>query len=125
MRVYFPATIAHIPQALAGDWSPGRGFAVTSRLLDVSAHEELDLLAEQAIDAAVIESQAASPDRRVVIVADIPRGEMSERPEDHPAAVDVSGAIAADAIVCAFIDEDDASEGDSLMWFGPTELEQF
>ncbi len=115
MRVYFPATPPALTDALTGHWEPGSGFAVTPRLLDVSSHEDSDLLDEQARDAAALASVTdLHAPRRVVIVADCDRSQVTVVPQRHPAAVDVAGRVARDGIACAFVDEEDAAEDAAL-----------
>jgi hypothetical protein len=111
MRVYFPATPPALATSLTGHWEPGYGFAVTPLLMEVSSHDDSDLLEEQARDAAALASatELGSP-RRVVIVADCDRSQVTLAPHRHPAAVEVAGKVARDAIACAFVDEDEAME---------------
>jgi len=111
MRVYIPATPADLASCLTGAWEPRAGFAVTERLLEVSSLDDSDLLDEQARDAAALSSVAdlGSP-RRVVIVADCDRAQVTPAPQRHPAAVELSGKVARDELACAFVDEDDAAE---------------
>ena len=79
--------------------------------MEVSSHEDSDLLDEQARDAAALSSvtELGSP-KRVVIVADCDRSQVTLVPQRHPAAVDVAGKVVTDAIACAFVDEDEAAE---------------
>lgn len=141
MRVYVPATPASLAEARTGHWEPTSGFAVTPRLLEVSSHEDSDLLDEQARDAAALASVAElHAPLRVVIVADCSRSQVSVGPTGHPAHVTIAGRVPADAVVCAFIDEpsagDDcraAASGDEaaldrlyerdLLWYDVTEFD--
>ncbi len=112
MRVYFPATPPALAQSLTGKWEPRSGFAVTERLMEVSSHDDSDLLDEQARDTAALASVTElGSAKRVVIVADCDRSQVTPVPQRHPAAVDVAGKVARDAIACAFVDEDGASAG--------------
>jgi len=110
MRVYVPATPHALAASLEGSWTPTVGFAVTERLMEVSSHEDSDLLDEQARDAAALVSVTdLHAPRRVVIVADISRSQVTPAPARHPAAVDIAGTVPADAVVCAFVDEAEAA----------------
>jgi hypothetical protein len=111
MRVYIPATPADLASCLKGAWEPSAGFAVTPRLLEVSSLEDSDLLDEQARDAAALASVAEfGSTRRVVIVADCDRAQITLAPQRHPAAVELAGRVSRDEIACAFVDEDDAAD---------------
>ena len=140
MRVYLPASFADLDQISRGLFSPDRGFAVTARLLDISALDDEEEIAEQVRDAAASASalELRSP-LRVVVVADHPRADVEELAGDHPAAVAIQGRVGLEEIACVFIDEPDAApavaaaaEGDEaahdilesrdLLWWGPGEL---
>jgi hypothetical protein len=111
MRVYIPATPDDLASCLTGTWEPTAGFAVTPRLLEVSSLEDSDLLDEQARDAAALASVTElGSARRVVIVADCDRSQVTPAPQRHPAAVELAGRVSRDEIACAFVDEDDAAE---------------
>jgi hypothetical protein len=111
MRVYIPATPADLASCLGAAWEPRAAFAVTPRLLEVSSLEDSDLLDEQARDAAALASVAElGSTRRVVIVADCDRSQVTLAPQRHPAAVELAGRVSRDEIACAFVDEDDAAE---------------
>lgn len=140
MRVYIPATVDDLPRCANGLWEPPIAYAVTQRLLAITASDDGDELAEIARDLAATASvvEAGSP-LRVVVVAELTRAELEEDPEVHPAAVRMSGRIPASAIACAFVDEpqaagdvraaeggdDDALERldeRELLWYDATEL---
>ncbi len=109
MRVYIPATPSALAESLTGTWAPGVAYAVTERLMEVSSHEDSDLLEEQARDAAALASvtELQAP-RRVVIVADCSRSQVTPAPDLHPAVVHIAGTVPADAVICAFVDEAEA-----------------
>lgn len=142
MRVYIPATFDDLDSCVSGRWGPTMGFAVTERLLDISSFDDPDELAEQARDAAAIDSvvEAGSP-LRVVIVADYPRTDVTPVPDAHPAVVSLTGHVPKDAVACAFADDmaayDDAKqalaggtealerlEDHDLLWYDVSELDQ-
>jgi len=142
MRVYIPATIDDLTSCTTGKWEPAMGFAVTERLMEISSHEDEEGMAEQARDAAAIESVVElGAALRVVIVADYSRADITAVPDAHPAAVALTGRVPADAIACAFVDEpaalDDAREAlaggaealerledHDLLWYDVSELGQ-
>jgi hypothetical protein len=110
VRAYIPATLSTLASCLDGTWAPTEGYAVTERLMEVSSHEDSDLLDEQARDAAALASVTdLHAPRRVVIVADLSRSQVHPAPHRHPAAVDLGDAVPADAVVCAFVDEPEAA----------------
>ncbi len=110
MRVYIPATVDDLATQTAGHWEPEHAFAVTEAWRDASGDLDEDELAEAAIDVAAMESGLELGSRlRVVIVADVPRGDAVVDPKVHPAAVRLSGKLPTDAIACVFLDEDDAA----------------
>ncbi|WP_062213006.1 DUF6912 family protein [Demequina oxidasica] len=140
MRVYIPATLGDLDSCTSGKWEPDMGFAVTERLMEISSFDEDEELAEQARDAAAIESVVEFGSQlRVVIVADYSRGDVSAVPDAHPAAVALTGRVPADAVACAFVDDlaafEDAKqalaggpdalerlEDHDLLWYDVTEL---
>ncbi len=110
MRVYIPAVVDDLALQTAGQWEPGRAFAVTEEWRDGADDLDEDELAESAIDVAAMESGLTLGSRlRAVIVADIPRGDVVVDPKVHPAAVRISGKLPKDSIACVFLDEDDAA----------------
>lgn len=142
MRVYIPGNVADLQSYLSGTWEPSQGYAVTPLLLQISAYDDQEELAEQARDAAATDSviDHKSP-RRLVVVVDYPRADVTPTPEDHPAAVALEGRVMLDTVACAFVDEaaaiphaKKAAKGDldalanleehQLLWFDATELDQ-
>lgn len=142
MRVYIPGNVADMEGYLSGNWEPKRGYGVTPLLLQISAYDDQEELAEQARDAAATDSviEFRSP-RRLVVAVDYPRADVTPVPEEHPAAVALEGRVMLDSIACAFVDEPEASthakkaaKGDAdalalleeheLLWFDVTELDQ-
>lgn len=111
MRVYIPASFDDLDASLRGELEAERAYAVTPRLLEISALEDDEELTEQVRDEAAYASldDAGAP-VRVVIVADCSRAEVREVTGDHPAAVSVGGRIPSEDVVCAFVDELDARE---------------
>ncbi|WP_430868552.1 DUF6912 family protein [Demequina aurantiaca] len=114
MRVYIPATIDDLDSCGSGKWEPTMGFAVTERLMEISSFDDADEMAEQARDAAALESVVEfGATLRVVIVADYTRSDVTPVPDAHPAAVVLTGRVPADAIACAFVDEPSAADAAS------------
>lgn len=142
MRVYIAATVAELDSCTSGHWEPASGYAVTERLLEISASDDGDELAEQARDIAALESVVESGSQlRVVIVVDYPRADVTPLPDAHPAAVALEGRIHADDVACAFVDDlaayEDAKqalaggpdalerlEEHDLLWYDVSELGQ-
>jgi hypothetical protein len=140
MRVFVPGSVAELSHYTSGHWEPDRGYAVTERLMEISAFDDPDELAEQARDAAAEDSIVVVGSRlRLVIAVDYSRADVGPVPDAHPAAVTLTGRVMADAIACAFVDEADAAEdaraaagGDEaalerleerdLLWYDVTEL---
>ncbi len=138
MRIYVPATPGDLAEARSGSWAPARAYAVNA---DLATSLEDDEVADEYVrDTAALASvlDLGSP-RRVVVVADIPDSLATPASSRHPAAVNLTGPIPADAVVCAFVDEEGAesdaraaSDGDEeavmrlelrdLLWFDATEL---
>lgn len=111
MRVYVPIAAKDIGQCLSGGWEPESGYALTPTLLDIAASDDDELLAEQVRDAAaadaVLELGSA---RRAVVVVDYPRADVEPVVGEHPAAVTLTGRVRADAVACAFVDEQEAED---------------
>lgn len=109
MRVYVPIALEDLGHCLSGTWEPTSGYALTPTLLDISASDDDELLAEQVRDAAaadaVLELGAA---RRAVVAVDYPRADVTPVAGEHPAAVTLTGRVRADAVACAFVDEPEA-----------------
>jgi hypothetical protein len=138
MWTYIPATPSQLAGACSGGWAPAQAFVVTPDLVaDLDDEEVTD---EYVRDIAALASvtELGSP-RRVVIVADIPPSQVTLAPDRHPAAVDLAGAIPAEAVVCAFVDEKSAEpdaraalDGDDdavtrlelrdMLWYDATEF---
>jgi len=142
MRVFVPGAVAEIKHYSSGHWEPERGYAVTERLMDISAYDEPDELAEQARDAAAEDSivELGSP-LRLVVAIDVSRADCAPVPDAHPAAVTLTGRVVPDAIACIFLDEPDAAEdaraaaagdeealerleGRDLLWYDVSELDR-
>jgi len=142
MRVFVPGTVAELGHYTSGHWEPERGYAVTERLLDISAYDDPDELAEQARDAAAEDSIVELGSRlRLVVAVDLSRADVVPVPDAHPAAVTLSGRVMADSIACFFLDEPDAEadaraaaggddaalerlEARDLLWYDVSEIGQ-
>ena len=142
MRVFVPGTIDDLRHYSSGHWEPDRGYAVTERLLEISAYDDPDELAEQARDAAAEDSIVVLGSRlRLVVAIDVSRADVAPVPDAHPAAVTVSGRVMADSIACFFLDEAGAEadaraaaggdedalerlEERDLLWYDVSELGQ-
>lgn len=111
MRVYIPATPAALADCQRPGWSPPLAYAVTDQLMKISSHDDGEMLDEEARDAAALASvvDLRSP-RRVVVVADVSRSQATPVVGGHPAAVDLSGSVTPDTVVCAFVDEPEAAD---------------
>jgi hypothetical protein len=121
MRVYIPATLA-ILRALAdsGELIPvsGTAFALTPKLRESYATgdtEELEYAAMKEAARASLRLLAGELNddstvipRRVVVAADVPRVQL--RPEEHHAAVAVTGAIPLSAVGAVHVDAAGAEE---------------
>ena len=126
----------------SGHWEPERGYAVTERLMEISAFDDPDELAEQARDAAAEDSIVVLGSRlRLVVAIDMSRADVAPVPDAHPAAVTIAGRVMADSIACFFLDEPDAEadaraaaggnekalerlEERDLLWYDVSELGQ-
>ena len=115
---------------------------MTERLLEISAYDDPDELAEQARDAAAEDSIVVLGSRlRLVVAIDVSRADVAPVPDAHPAAVTVSGRVMADSIACFFLDEAGAEadaraaaggdedalerlEERDLLWYDVSELGQ-
>ena len=140
MRVYIPGTVADLAVHTSGRWEPERGFAVTEALATDAPDLDEDELAELAIDfAAESSALVQGSSLRLVIAADFSRADVRADPDSGPADVRITGKLAATAVACIFMDEDDAAAdvkaaraGDdaaldrlgerSLLWFELGEL---
>ena len=111
MRVYVPIAFGDIAVAVSGRWEPTSGFAITPRLLDITAVEDEEELAEEVRDvaagAAVLDLRS---DRRAVVAVDVPRQDVTPVPGGHPAAVTLVGRVDRGSVACAFVDEEAAQD---------------
>jgi len=117
VRVYVPATLAMLQQ-LVGDRllhaRNGTAFAVTPALREAYAEGDDDELAEVALrDAALAslrllsgEGTADLPPRRAVVVADVEG--ITARPDLDDPVVRLSGPIAYDDVIAAYVDNAEA-----------------
>jgi hypothetical protein len=117
VRVYIPATLAMLQQLVA-DRSlharSGTAFAVTPTLREAYAEGDDDELADVALrDAALAslrllagEGTSAFPPRRAVVVAEVE--DATARPDLDDAVVRLSGPIAYDDVIAAYVDNADA-----------------
>ena len=111
MRVFVPGVVGEISHYRSGHWEPDRGYAVTERLLEISAFDDPDELAEQARDAAAEDSIVVLGSRlRLVVAIDISRADVAPVPDAHPAAVTFTGRVMPDSIACIFLDEPEAAD---------------
>lgn len=117
MRVYVPATLAGLQQLVA-DRSlrvmNGTAFAVTPTLREAYAQGDEDELAEVALQEAALASlrllasggDTGLPPRRAVVVADV--ATATPRPDLDDAVVRLSGAVAIEDVIAAYVDNADA-----------------
>jgi len=142
MRVFVPGSVGEIKHYSSGHWEPERGYAVTERLMDISAYDDPDELAEQARDAAAEDSIVVMGSAlRLVVAIDVSRADCAPVPDAHPAAVTLSGRVMPDSIACYFLDEADAAadaraaaagdedalerlEARDLLWYDVSELDR-
>jgi hypothetical protein len=142
MRVFVPGSVGEIGHYSSGHWEPERGYAVTERLMDISAYDDPDELAEQARDAAAEDSIVVLGSRlRLVVAIDVSRADCAPVPDAHPAAVTLSGRVMPDSIACFFLDEPEAEadaraaaggdeealerlEERDLLWYDVSELDR-
>ena len=158
MRVYIPATLAMLQQLVADRMlhaRSGTAFAVTPTLREAYAQGDDDELADVALREAALaslrllagEGTSSMPPRRAVLEAEV--GDVTARPDLDDAVVRLSGPIAFDDVIAAYVDNaeaeaavlpaieaiDDADLGDEdaefvvgdaqdhdLAWYGPQEL---
>jgi len=142
MRVFVPGSVEEIKHYSSGHWEPDRGYAVTERLLEISAYDDPDELAEQARDAAAEDSIVVLGSRlRLVVAIDVSRADAVPVPDAHPAAVTITGRVMPDSIACIFLDEPEAEadaraaaggdedalerlEERDLLWYDVSELDR-
>lgn len=118
MLVYIPATLGVLTQLVAdGSMRPliGTAFAVTPALRESYAEGDDEELAEVALGEAALASlrllaaepageSGAPPLRRAVLVADVPDGKVTVRPDLDDAVVRVEGRVHLDQVVAAYVD---------------------
>ena len=118
MRVYVPATLA-VLQQLVADRSMhavnATAFAVTPTLRESYAEGDDDELADVALRDAALASlrllaaedgESDLPPRRAVVVAEV--DDATARPDLDDAVVRLSGPIAIDCVIAAYVDNADA-----------------
>ena len=117
MRVYVPATLAMLQQLVADRMlhaRSGTAFALTHALRESYAEGDDDELAEVALREAALaslrllagEGTSDLPPRRAVLVAEV--ADATPRPDLDDAVVRLSGPIAFDDVVAAYVDNADA-----------------
>ncbi len=117
MRVYVPATVAMLQQLVADRMvhaRSGTAFAVTPTLREAYARGDDDELAEVALREAALaslrllagEGTSSMPPRRAVVEAEV--GDVTPRPDLDDAVVRLSGPIAFDDVIAAYVDNADA-----------------
>lgn len=122
MRVYVPIHFDHIGETLSGSWEPVTGYALTPTMLDIAAADDDEEIAEQVRDAAAADAVLEhGSSRRAVIVVEYPRTDVQPVAGEHPAAVSLSGRVRTDALVCAFVDEQEAHADGVLAASGDVE----
>jgi uncharacterized protein DUF6912 len=158
VRVYIPATLAMLQQLVADRMlhaRSGTAFAVTPTLREAYAQGDDDELADVALREAALaslrllagEGTSSMPPRRAVLEAEV--ADVTARPDLDDAVVRLSGPIAFDDVIAAYVDNaeaeaavlpameavDEADLGDEdaefvvgdaqdhdLAWYGPQEL---
>jgi hypothetical protein len=156
--VYIPVTLAMLGQLVAERMlhaRSGTAFAVTPTLREAYAHGDDDELADVALREAALaslrllagEGTSSMPPRRAVLEAEV--ADVTARPDLDDAVVRLSGPIAFDDVIAAYVDNaaaesavlpaieavDEADLGDEdaefvvgdaqdhdLAWYGPQEL---
>lgn len=112
VQVYIPATLTMVQQLVADNsLHPvnGTAFAVTPKLCESYAHGDQEELAEVAIGEAALASlrllageQDTPLPRRAVLVAEV--DDAKYRPDLDDAVVRISGPVAIDQVIAAFVD---------------------
>ena len=114
--MYIPATLGMLQQLVAvGSVQPlsGTAFAVTPTLRESYAEGDDEELAEVAIGEAALASlrllaaepgDSGLPLRRAVLVADAPDADVTPRPDLDDAVVRISGRVALNQVVAAYVD---------------------
>lgn len=119
MRVYLPATIPTLAEALArGEigTAPLTAFAVTPALREWYAEGDLEELEYAAMMHAgraslrLLDADRLAPRRRVVLAADVPDEWVRPRGDAERAAVSIREAVALDRVVSAHVDDEAATE---------------
>lgn len=112
--VYIPATLAMLQQLVAdGSLRPvnGTAFALTPALREAYAEGDEDELADVALREAALASlrllaagdtSDALPPRRAVLAADV--GDLTYRPDLDDAVVRLSGPVAIEDVIAAYVD---------------------
>lgn len=117
MRVYVPATLAMLEQLVADrilHVRSGTAFAVTPALREAYARGDDDELADVALREAALaslrllagEGTSSRPPRRAVVEAEV--GDLTPRPDLDDAVVRLSGPIAFDDVIAAYVDNAEA-----------------
>ncbi|HEX9833659.1 MAG TPA: hypothetical protein VGA66_11345 [Mycobacterium sp.] len=117
MRVYVPATLAMLEQLVVDRMlhaRSGTAFAVTPTLREAYAQGDDDELADVALREAALASlrllagggTSSMPPRRAVVEAEV--GDPTPRPDLDDAVVRLSGPIAFDDVIAAYVDNADA-----------------
>lgn len=118
--VYIPATLAMLQQLVAdGSLRPvsGTAFALTPKLREAYAEGDDDELADVALREAALASlrllagegsAETQPPRRAVLAADVE--DVTYRPDLDDAVVRLSGAVAIEDVIAAYVDNADAEE---------------
>jgi hypothetical protein len=122
MRVYLPATLKMLTEALAPESSrelaPGSGFAVTAGMREWYASgdtEELEYIALSLAAAASVELISADPSaarRRVVVAADVDPAAVSVAEDDTRASrgrVEITQPIAFARVAAVHLDDESAA----------------
>jgi hypothetical protein len=113
VRVYFPATLPLAREALRrGEVGPVPlvGYAVTPALREWYATGDLEELEYAAMSEAATASlrlladDPTAPRRRVVLAADVPDGEVHQRPGER-AAVSLAAPVPLSTVVSAHVDD--------------------
>jgi hypothetical protein len=117
VRVYIPATLAMLQQLVADRMLHARSataFAVTPTLREAYAQGDDDELADVALREAALaslrllagESTSSMPPRRAVLEAEV--ADVTARPDLDDAVVRLSGPIAFDDVIAAYVDNAEA-----------------
>lgn len=150
MRIYLPSTLVGLSSLLAEGRLPGgAAFAVTPALREWYASgddEELEYAAlsrAARISLDLLGDEVTAPRRRVVVVAEVPDGEVTGQSDDDPSAVQVVGDVALRSVQAVHVDDESAvpqvraalidpddedAAGDledhELLWYATQEIDQ-